>query len=236
MTALICPYGKSPLCTPKTSESKVTMIHQVLPRGPSLCFVRTWQFFLLVLEMFLCNSKFFHMDNQCCHHFGVLVYGPIMLTYLILHQSLHNLCVSQPSTTQIIILSGSLELLTQKRLRGCPVILWIQNSIPILKCQNDDRIGMENFLYVNQRQGRTKWRNCRLTPKTPGYQLGYYRYECLAAMNLLNLLTYLFFSGTSNELNAVSKPPCLSFVATVNFECMHFLLQSIQLFKKFTIF
>ena len=30
------------------------------------------------------------------------------------------------------------------------------------------------------------------------------------------------FSETSNELNAVSKPPCLIFVATVNFECMHF--------------
>ena len=46
----------------------------------------------------------------------------------------------------------------------------------------------------------------------------------------------IFFSETSNELNAVSKPPCLIFVATVNFECMHFLLQSIQLFKKFIVF
>lgn len=44
--------------------------------------------------------------------------------------------------------------------------------------------------------------------------------KSLAAMDLLNLP--IFFSETSNELNAVSKPPCLIFVATVNFECMHF--------------
>ena len=44
--------------------------------------------------------------------------------------------------------------------------------------------------------------------------------KSLATMDLLNLP--IFFSETSNELNAVSKPPCLIFVATVNFECMHF--------------
>ena len=32
--------------------------------------------------------------------------------------------------------------------------------------------------------------------------------------------TYLSLE-TSNELNAVSKPPCLIFVATVNFECTY---------------
>ena len=38
-------------------------------------------------------------------------------------------------------------------------------------------------------QGRTKWRNCRLTPQTPDYQLGW---AVLAASRLLDTLKQNF--------------------------------------------
>ena len=57
----------------------------------------------------------------------------------------------------------------------------------VVKIIGGDKIGEGGLYYIAQ--GRTKWSNCRLAPKTPDYQLGW---AVLAASRLLDTLTRNF--------------------------------------------
>ena len=54
-------------------------------------------------------------------------------------------------------------------------------------------------------QWRTKWRNCRLTPKTPDYQLGWAVWAVIRLLNILRRNFYLFLFSQPTLLHNTKK-------------------------------